>query len=106
MQQFFIVTVKVTPWLDSKHTNFGFVYEGMDVVDKIEAVKVNVNNHPIPDVIIEKIELLKILLNFLNRKSGSVRGTALCFSSYFFVGTDMSSDSCFAVFIIIRLMKS
>ena len=56
--QFFIVIGNSTPWLDGKHTNFGEVVEGMDVVDKIEKVKTNENNHPIEDVFIEKIELL------------------------------------------------
>ncbi|MCX6740498.1 MAG: peptidylprolyl isomerase [Candidatus Parcubacteria bacterium] len=58
--QFFIVTAAATSWLDGKHTNFGTVVEGMDVVDKIEAVKVNENDHPTKDVIINSIELIKI----------------------------------------------
>ncbi len=58
--QFFIVTAAATTWLDGKHTNFGKVVEGMDVVDKIEASKVNENDHPLKDVTIESIELIKI----------------------------------------------
>ncbi|MFH1522891.1 MAG: peptidylprolyl isomerase [Patescibacteria group bacterium] len=58
--QFFIVTVESTPHLDGKHTNFGFVLEGMDIVDKIETVKTNENDHPIEDVIIKDIELVQL----------------------------------------------
>jgi len=52
--QFFIITTEATPWLDGKHTVFGEVVSGMDVVDKIEAVETNETDHPIQDVVIEK----------------------------------------------------
>lgn len=57
--QFFIVTAQETPWLDGKHTNFGYVVSGMDVVDKIEKLAVDATDHPVADVKIEKIELKK-----------------------------------------------
>ena len=55
--QFFIVTTEATPWLDGKHTAFGKVLNGMDIVDKIESVKVNENDHPTDDVIVNSIEI-------------------------------------------------
>lgn len=57
--QFFIITKDATPWLDGKHTNFGYVVDAMDVIKKIEDVKVNENDHPIQDVIIQSVELVK-----------------------------------------------
>lgn len=44
-----------TPWLDFKHTVFGQVFEGIDVVDNIAQVKVGPQDKPVNDVIIEKI---------------------------------------------------
>ncbi len=55
--QFFIVTAEATPWLDGKHTNFGYVSAGMEVVDKIESVATNANDHPLQDIIIKKISI-------------------------------------------------
>jgi peptidyl-prolyl cis-trans isomerase B (cyclophilin B) len=55
--QFFIITAPVTDWLQGKHTAFGRVIAGLDVVDKIEQVKVNENDHPLEAVRIERIDL-------------------------------------------------
>src|SRR5215203_4658133 len=53
--QFFIVTTNAAPWLDGKHTVFGRVVEGMDVVDKIEASATDRNDRPRQDAVIERV---------------------------------------------------
>lgn len=44
-----------TPWLDFRHTVFGQVYDGMDVVDAIANVATKAQDKPVSDVIIETI---------------------------------------------------
>ena len=55
--QFFIVTAEATPWLDGKHTVFGRVTEGMDVVDTISNVATDSEDRPHDEVKIERVEL-------------------------------------------------
>jgi cyclophilin family peptidyl-prolyl cis-trans isomerase len=55
--QFFIVTAEATPWLDGKHTVFGRVTSGMDVVDRIAGVERDANDRPREPVTIERVEL-------------------------------------------------
>lgn len=55
--QFFIVTASSTPWLDGRHTNFGYVISGMEVVKKIESVATNESDHPLQDITIISVEL-------------------------------------------------
>jgi cyclophilin family peptidyl-prolyl cis-trans isomerase len=53
--QFFIVTTEAAPWLDGKHTVFGQVTSGMDVVDTIEGVDTGPGDKPRDDVRIESV---------------------------------------------------
>jgi cyclophilin family peptidyl-prolyl cis-trans isomerase len=55
--QFFIVTAGACPWLDGKHTVFGKVTSGMDVVDVIEGVDRDGRDKPREDVAIDRVEL-------------------------------------------------
>jgi cyclophilin family peptidyl-prolyl cis-trans isomerase len=53
--QFFIVTADACPWLDGKHTVFGRVIGGMDVVDTIEHVDTGPGDRPRDEVRIESV---------------------------------------------------
>src|SRR2546422_10446560 len=55
--QFFIVTADEASWLDGKHTVFGRVVEGMDVVDAISQVQRDASDCPEQPVTIERADL-------------------------------------------------
>jgi peptidyl-prolyl cis-trans isomerase B (cyclophilin B) len=55
--QFFVVTADACPWLDGKHTVFGRVTSGMDVVDEISKVPTGAADRPRDDVRIESVQV-------------------------------------------------
>jgi cyclophilin family peptidyl-prolyl cis-trans isomerase len=55
--QFFIVTTGAAPWLDGKHTVFGQVTDGIDVVDRLENVETDAGDRPNEPIGIASIEL-------------------------------------------------
>jgi cyclophilin family peptidyl-prolyl cis-trans isomerase len=55
--QFFIVTADACPWLDGKHTVFGRVTEGQDVVDRISKVDRDDRDRPRTPVQVERVEI-------------------------------------------------
>lgn len=56
--QFFIVQKQDgASWLDGKHAVFGFVYEGMDIVDKIAGVDTDASDRPKTEILIQSIEI-------------------------------------------------
>lgn len=55
----FFITLNETPWLDGKHTVFGKVVEGMEVVDSIGAVETGPRDKPVNDVVIENLNIIR-----------------------------------------------
>jgi len=55
--QFFIVTAEECPWLDGKHTVFGEVTAGMDVIDAIDAVDTDGRDRPTTPIPIQSVTI-------------------------------------------------
>lgn len=55
--QFFIVTAQATPWLDGKHTVFGKVVSGLDVVEKIGSADTGPSDIPKTPIVIQQVVL-------------------------------------------------
>jgi peptidyl-prolyl cis-trans isomerase A (cyclophilin A) len=53
----FFITVAPTSWLTGKHTIFGEITEGMEVVETIATTPTGRNDRPLEDVIVERVEI-------------------------------------------------
>jgi peptidyl-prolyl cis-trans isomerase A (cyclophilin A) len=53
----FFITVAPTPWLNGKHTIFGEVVQGADVVDLISRVKTGSQDRPVEDVTVDSVTI-------------------------------------------------
>lgn len=53
----FFVTVAATPWLTGKHTIFGEIVDGMDIVEAISKVETDASDRPNTDIVVDRVEV-------------------------------------------------
>jgi peptidyl-prolyl cis-trans isomerase A (cyclophilin A) len=56
----FFITVESTPWLNGKHSVFGKVIEGMDIVNRISKIETDRDDKPLQKIIINSIKIMEI----------------------------------------------
>lgn len=55
----FFITHKATPWLNGRHSVFGTVVKGMEVVDAIAQVETNMQNKPKVAVVMQQVDMIR-----------------------------------------------
>jgi len=53
----FFITVAETPWLNGRHTIFGQVTDGYDVVEKISKLPTDPHDHPVDEVSLDEVRI-------------------------------------------------
>lgn len=56
----FFITVTETSWLDNRHSVFGKVVEGYDVVEKISQAPTNAQDRPLKDIVLQKVTIERV----------------------------------------------